>query len=317
MMFSTHKEIITALKDAKSPQDKNSIVQSVSKEYISRSLQKGDSSISLEEKNQDVKIIQTLLAGLGFLSYNQMSGQLDQNTMNAIKKFASKSNINVDINKPLSKEVIDLFTAYQSGGQDYPEQIEKYSKEIKPPTADKYNWPPVPTDLHRPTLVEKENMFGKIEWSRGKGDGIIISNNFVKDNIVTIDLPQLAKIQKPPKGTKIRCHRLAAKPILTLWQEWENLGLLNRIENWAGCFVPRTIRGIPNALSNHAFGTAFDINSISNGLRKMPPAVGEPGSVRELVPTALKLGFYWGGHFGRKDGMHFELVRVDPQQMIA
>jgi len=67
------------------------------------------------------------------------------------------------------------------------------------------------------------------------------------------------------------------------------------------------MRGSTN-LSRHAWGTAFDINVPWNGLNVVPPRVGDKGSVRELVTIANKHGFYWGGHFGRLDGMHFEIA---------
>ena len=41
-----------------------------------------------------------------------------------------------------------------------------------------------------------------------------------------------------------------------------------------------------------------------------PALVGRKGSVRELVEIANANGFYWGGHFTRKDGMHFEVAQV-------
>ena len=63
-------------------------------------------------------------------------------------------------------------------------------------------------------------------------------------------------------------------------------------------------------LSNHAWGTAFDINAALNPRGTVPVFRGQPGSVRELVPRANDLGFYWGGHFSRRDGMHFEVARV-------
>jgi hypothetical protein len=238
--------------------------------------------------------------------------------MEAIKKLASTFKVSVDVNKPISKEVINLFSRYQSSELEFSTNIKKSSSKDPKSKDPKYNWPEKPSDLHSLNLVEKENLFGKIVWVKGQGDYIKIQNDFAKKNIITIELPQLSKIQNPLKITKIRCHRLAAKPIIDLWQEWENLGLLSRIENWGGSFVPRVIRGTQSSLSPHAFGIAFDINTLSNGLGKMPPAVGEKGSVRELVPAALKLGFFWGGHFNRRlDGMHFELSRVDPQNMIA
>jgi hypothetical protein len=73
--------------------------------------------------------------------------------------------------------------------------------------------------------------------------------------------------------------------------------------------VQRFIRCSTSSLSNHAFGTAFDINADQNPLGHQPALPGEPGCVFELVPIAHKFGFYWGGHFkDRRDGMHFEIA---------
>jgi hypothetical protein len=64
-------------------------------------------------------------------------------------------------------------------------------------------------------------------------------------------------------------------------------------------------------LSNHAYGSAFDINYAWNRLGQVPALVGEKGAVRELVTLAHKHGFYWGGHFNeRLDGMHFEVAKI-------
>jgi hypothetical protein len=318
MKLETPKQIIDALKSSKSPQEKTEVVRYVTKEYISSSLKDGNSTLEKNSESQDVRIIQTLLAGLGYISLSEMTGELDIKTMQGIKQFGSKSNVAVDVNKPLSKEVIDLFYEYQFGAQDY-EQTSRSTSIVG--VSDSTEWPPEPNDLTNLTVAKAEVLYGKIEWKRAKGDNIIITNNF-KDNIITIDLPQLAKIQNPT-STKIRCHKLAADPIRKLWQEWEDLGFLDKIENWMGCFYPRTVRpkdkskGPRPTLSNHAFGVAFDINTLSNGYGVMPPVVGQKGSIRELVPIANKLGFYWGGHFKHRDGMHFELVNPSSQLMIA
>ena len=64
------------------------------------------------------------------------------------------------------------------------------------------------------------------------------------------------------------------------------------------------------ALSNHSFGSAFDINADDNAFGTRPALCPERGCVRELVQAANELGFYWGGHFsGTKDGMHFEFAK--------
>jgi hypothetical protein len=77
-----------------------------------------------------------------------------------------------------------------------------------------------------------------------------------------------------------------------------------------GAFAPRFIRCNNTSLSNHAFGTAFDINADENPLGAQPALPADKGCVFELVPIAHQFGFYWGGHFSRRDGMHFEVAKV-------
>ena len=98
--------------------------------------------------------------------------------------------------------------------------------------------------------------------------------------------------------------------MLALFERWEQAGLKPLVSSWAGAFTPRFTRGSRSVLSNHAYGSAFDINAEWNGLGALPRLLSERGSVRKLVPIANELGFYWGGHFSRRDGMHFELARL-------
>ncbi|MCP4381743.1 MAG: hypothetical protein GY798_10080 [Hyphomicrobiales bacterium] len=124
----------------------------------------------------------------------------------------------------------------------------------------------------------------------------------------------------------IRCHRKAAPKIQSLLDVWEQESLLHLAINYAGCFVPRYMRGKAphrlrghrrkkskdvSTLSNHSFGSAFDISTTWNWLGDTPAQCGQKGSVRELVESANAAGFYWGGHYSsRKDGMHFELTKL-------
>lgn len=330
MNFSTHKEIILALKDAKSSQEKKDIVQTVSKEYFSPTLQNGTSDIPLETQSQDVRIIQSILAGLGFLKYDQLSGKLDQTTMLAVKKFAITEKKTVDISKPLSKDLVVIFSEYEPEDLQYVSKKERETEKLKYSkyTGSEYDFPPKPTDIKPLTILQAESIYGKIEWKRAKPmeDAVIILNNFLSENIISIEIPQLAKIQQP-HPTRISCHRLAAPFIVQLWKDWENAGLLNKIENFGGCLNIRTVRrkkkkGQPlppptNVLSNHAFGVAFDINTKSNARGKIPPIRGEKGCLRELVPYAYKLGFWWGGYFPTPDGMHFELSKPQGTKYIV
>jgi hypothetical protein len=120
-------------------------------------------------------------------------------------------------------------------------------------------------------------------------------------------VPQLI----PIKGTAtVYFHKKGANQLVKLFKDWETAGLLYKVLTWDGAYNPRFVRGSKTVLSNHAFGTAFDINVNWNRLGAIPALVGQKGSVRELVQIANNNGFYWGGHFSRKDGMHFEIAKV-------
>ncbi len=178
------------------------------------------------------------------------------------------------------------------------------------PRPNDMNWPPRPGfDFLKDTGGARERALGHIAWERTTGDNIRITNDFA-NNIIKINLPQLAKVKGGGNGD-IMFHRVAADQMKRLWAAWEAAGLLGKVLMWSGSFVPRTIRNSPRVLSNHAYGTAFDINVPWNGLLKIAALVGQQGSVRELVPLANAHGFYWGGHWdydgkGASDGMHFE-----------
>ena len=156
-------------------------------------------------------------------------------------------------------------------------------------------------------------MFGRYDYVRaprpGNPEAIRILGNWERENIVDVPIPQLARALGANAPTAVRFHRLAARQLQSLWEEWEAAGLLDRILSFDGGFVARFVRGSRSVLSNHAFGSAFDINESFNPFGQRPASNGRKGSVRDLVPIANRNGFYWGGHYqSRKDGMHFEIA---------
>lgn len=315
--IKTPRDIITVIQSAKTVGEKEGYVKDISRNFISYKTKEGVQNLPVDSQGQDIQVIQTLLVGLGYLQQNDLSGKLDSKMISALEKVASRYKIPFNPQNPLSKDIVKLFTDFQYGEDYSPKPVKQ--ELPKEALADKYNWPPQLPDSKYLSFVDAQRLYGPIEYTpSGKGDGIIITNGFEKNNIITVEIPQLAKIANP-KSTKLRCHVKAAKQMMGLWKEWEDLGLLSRIITFNGCYVPRFVRGSKTTLSNHAFGVAFDINASYNGLYVTPPAVGEKGSVRELVPSALKWGFFWGGHYiRRKDGMHFELSRPEAaQQFIA
>jgi D-alanyl-D-alanine carboxypeptidase-like protein/putative peptidoglycan binding protein len=174
------------------------------------------------------------------------------------------------------------------------------------------DWPPRPIFSPLISNGERAKVFGAFEYERvsPRGDAIRILGNWRSKNIGEVVLPQLARVRGGPRDGKVHFHRKVAEQVRALFDAWEQAGLIGELLTWDGAFVPRFVRGSATTLSNHAWGTAFDVNFRWNQRGTVPALRDHEGSVRELVPIANLYGFYWGGHFSRRDGMHFELAQA-------
>ena len=170
-----------------------------------------------------------------------------------------------------------------------------------------------------PDVGTEECETSKLEYC----NAIKLLNNFEK-NIGLVLVPQLEGINDVRTDAlqnsgakfngKLKFFKPAHAQLLAAFAEIEKAGLKKRLVSIAGSFNARLQKkkngGFVQTPSNHSFGTAFDINSDTNPQGKKPPAVGQPGSVRELVPIFEKHGFRWGGLFQTPDGMHFEVSKI-------
>lgn len=145
----------------------------------------------------------------------------------------------------------------------------------------------------------------------GNKEAVRLDPEWVRTHLVEAHVPQLARFGVQHAVT---VHYLAKPALLAVWQAWENAGLLDLVHTWDGCWNARYKRGRSGGaenLSNHALGTAWDINA-----REYPLGhpVDERAPIRELVPIAEAYGVAWGGNFGggRTDGMHFEVAKILP-----
>lgn len=164
------------------------------------------------------------------------------------------------------------------------------------------------------TTAKRRALFGKIAFvpapTASNPEAIRITNKWT-ENLVWVDVPELAQVPGAPADCKVRFHKLAVEPLQAMFRDWEAKGLLRRLLSFDGGYAPRLQRGSKTVLSAHAFGSAIDLNAEWNKLSKSPAPLGAKGSLLELVQIANAHGFYWGGHFSsRKDGMHFELAQL-------
>ncbi len=160
---------------------------------------------------------------------------------------------------------------------------------------------------------QREKLYGKFEFintpTTKNPEKIKITDGWNLKNIVKVELPTLSRVTNG-KYRSMRFHKLGKDQLEGFFNEIEKQGLTERILSYAGAFYPRYVRGSRTNLSNHSWGTAFDINVPFNGLRRTPALVGKEGCVRELAEIGVAYGFYWGGWFSRLDGMHFEIAKI-------
>lgn len=234
---------------------------------------------------KNIRAWQIFLTSKGFY-VGPIDGVIGNKMTSAIKSFQQSKKLKDDGvigNDTLLAAVIDGFS-----GDDYP-----YRPNFSPMSM---------------SAVYKN--FGKFSYKKANStdeDAIEITDNWESENIVMVDTPQLEKL-----GYKrVPFHKKCAKQLSSFLKELEDRNLLHLIKTWNGSYYPRMKRnGV--GLSNHSWGTAFDINVEWNGYGDIPALVGKEGSIRELVVIGYKYGFFWGGHFKGKsiDGMHFEVAFI-------
>lgn len=169
---------------------------------------------------------------------------------------------------------------------------------------------------------ERVRRFGAIRFvamgTPTNPERVILRAGWAEQNITSVHCPQLERFGRP----YVNVHDKAASAFLALWRAWDDAGLLDLIESWNGSWVPRFKRPSTSlklsidqriarcktlgatSLSNHSWGTAFDVNARMWPLGKPVPA---DAPYRQLIPIGHSLGWFCGADYrSRPDGMHWE-----------
>jgi hypothetical protein len=198
--------------------------------------------------------------------------------------------------------------------QERREETQYENAQLRLEVADLTVGPPVPVTDPEGFALRKQ-LLGQVKFKVQPDGSIEFEDGWDEKNIEVVEIPELKGVSLlsgsgPSFSGKVKFYKPAIPQLIAAFQEIRERRLLDRIISWDGSFVPRTLRGSTRTLSSHSLGLAFDINSAFNYIGKEPAAAGQRGSVVELVSIFKKYGFHWGGENNRKEGNHFEVVRL-------
>lgn len=255
--------------------------------------------LQLGVAGQDVSAWQLFLRGQG-LYLGSIDGRFGKKSESATRAFQTSASLHAD---------------GRVGDNTYAAALAAGFALTQHPKGDARGagWPARPPNLKPLGNWGRSRTFGKMMVvpapTKSNPEAVKITNDWESKYLVSILIPQLAGVPGAPKNGRIFCHRMAAPIFRGFFQEIADNGLSDLILTYAGCWVPRYIRGSRTKLSNHAYGTALDLNAQWNGLGCRPALHDQRGSVRKLATVCPHWGLLWGGWYPtRPDGMHFEVV---------
>ena len=154
-----------------------------------------------------------------------------------------------------------------------------------------------------------KKLLGEFSYRPTVGSSILVAGSWTSPNIAW-------KTRYTDIKLGNNCNRIVVAAIQGALTEIKNSGLSRFVDTansnrYGGCFVGRYNRLAGNfgAPSRHAWGMAFDINTDTN------PQGGVPQMNCAVVRIFRKWGFAWGGNFWPEDGMHFEYVGEQRDQL--
>ena len=247
-------------------------------------LRRGDSGPRVVE-------LQKLLTAAGW--YTKADGAFGGLTEAAVKAFQDAHGLDVD----------------GIAGKDTMGVLRAAAADAPPDTEPAFDLTSAPLPLGD---AERVKVFGSFDWvpapREGEPGAIRILGNWVRENIVTITIPQLVGVKGCPSG-RVTCHRLAAPTFQRFFAAVEAAGKMPLVLTWDGCWNPRLVRG-GSSLSNHSWGVDFDINAQWNARGTKGAARGERGSLVEIDPIAVASGLGCGRGWSTPDAMHYGALRA-------
>lgn len=104
MEIQNAEQAIELISKQTEKKDKEILIKDISNQYFSKELIDGQKTLNINDRNQDIAVIQSILVGLGYLKNHIADGKLDSTTIESIKSIIKDFNlpISVDTSIPLS-----------------------------------------------------------------------------------------------------------------------------------------------------------------------------------------------------------------------
>lgn len=158
------------------------------------------------------------------------------------------------------------------------------------------------------TQSANNSKFGSFSYQDLTGGRIEVEPSWLQANMITYNLPSI--VQTIFNARTIRIHKLS-KPY---WDRAFALlsadpNLLKLVQTFDGVYVARHIRwDASKGISNHAWGTAIDINASLLPLGTYIHIQKTPSNPNFILFKKVfePAGFSWGNSY--KDPMHFEIL---------
>jgi len=154
---------------------------------------------------------------------------------------------------------------------------------------------------------DPDDVLGASEVAARFGQLMYTAPSSTRISVVPAYMNRLVRVAYTGVALRHHCHARVVGAIQSALTEIAAAGLASRIDvvnsnRYGGCFVARYARfqGAYGTPSRHAWGIAFDVNTVSNAQGKVPVLDCD------VVRIMRRWGFAWGGNFLRPDGMHFE-----------
>jgi hypothetical protein len=193
---------------------------------------------------------------------------------------------------PLEVET-EKYLLVASAGEDLEDVLVGLATDEREPRVVRHGEAPVLRHAHGVLPpVERKHHFGEFAMQNLPGRDIRPGQSWVDEHITVESVPVIGRV---------RCHEALIEPLRAAMQELRDRGAEHTIDDYAGCWVPRT-SGTSGPLSSHAWGISIDFNAPAN------PYGAEPDQPDVLVEVMQEHGFLWGGEWDVPDAMHFELA---------